>query len=94
MATPPAQKKQRNGGPRLSMQLTFSDTGSMAAFKERMKLLKTVLAPEGAPPLKPVELMTKLFDIADAHLASRTTPAPHSSSASPALAQHLLPSSG
>jgi hypothetical protein len=37
----------------------------MAAFKERMEALKSALAPAGAPPLKPVELMAKLFDIAD-----------------------------
>ena len=67
----------------------------MIAFKERMERMKTVFAPHGGPPLKPVELMARLFDIADTHLASQTTPASHSSSAAPApAAQHFLPSAG
>ena len=55
MANPTAKKTKKRGG-------SFSNTGLMVAFKERMELLKTVLATEGAPPLMLVELMTKLFD--------------------------------
>ena len=52
-------------------------------------------APEGAAPLKPVDLMNKLFQLADAHLASEATPLPTSSTASPAAAvQNFLPSAG
>jgi hypothetical protein len=65
MSEPPAAKKPRAGGPRLTLQLTFGNTDTMAAFKERMEALKSALAPVGASPLKPVELMAKLFDIAD-----------------------------
>ena len=32
-----------------------------------MDALKTALAPAQASPLKPVELMAKLFDLAEAH---------------------------
>ena len=87
---PPAAKRLKSGGPRLTLQLTFSSTGSMAAFKERMESLKIALVPVGSPPLEPVELMAKL---ADAHLASQTTSTPVSSSAAPAaVAEHFLPS--
>ena len=60
MAAPWA-KKPRGGGPRLTLQLTFSNTGSVAAFKEHNEWMKTAFAPEGEPPLKPVELMAKLL---------------------------------
>ena len=60
----PAAKKPRAGGPRFTLQLTFGNAATMAA---RMETLKAALAPAGATPLKPVELMAKLFDIADVH---------------------------
>ena len=65
MSAPPAAKKPRAGGPCLTLQLTFGNTGTMAAFKQRMEAPKSALTPAGAPPLEPVELMAKLFDIAD-----------------------------
>ncbi|CAI8032768.1 hypothetical protein GBAR_LOCUS18500, partial [Geodia barretti] len=45
---PPAAKKPRAGGPRFTIQLTFGNTDTMAAFKERMEALKSALAPAGA----------------------------------------------
>ena len=60
-----------------------------------MEWMKRAFAPEGAPPLKPVDLMAKLFDIADVHLASQTGPTHTSTSAAPATAaQHFLPFAG
>ena len=79
------------GGPRLTLQLKFSNAASMAAFKERMDVLKTMLAPAQASALKSVELMAKLFDIAEAHLASTPQPVPPStSSSSVEVSQQLL----
>ena len=95
MSAPPTAKKPRAGGPRLTLQLTFSNTAMMAAFKQRMEALKSAFVPAGAPPLKPVELMAKLFDIADIHLANQPPPPPISSSASPSVvSEHFLPSAG
>ena len=92
MSAQPAAKKPRADGRRLTLQLTFNNEGSMKAFKERMEALKTVFAPS---PLKPVELMAKLFDLAEAHLANTAQPLPPSTSSSPAEAsQHLLPYAG
>jgi hypothetical protein len=62
MSAPPAAKKPRAGGPRLTLQLTFGNTDTMALFKQRMEVLKSALAP---CPLKPVDLIAKLFEIAD-----------------------------
>ena len=91
----PAAKKPRAGGPRFTLQLTFGNAATMAAFKERMETLKAALAPTGVPPLKPVELMAKLFDIADVHLASQPPPPLISSSATPSVvSEHFLPSAG
>jgi hypothetical protein len=91
----PAAKKPRAGGPRFTLQLTFGSEGAMTAFKERMDALKAALAPAGASPLKPVELMAKLFDMADAHLTNQTPPPPIFSSAKPsAVSEHFLPSAG
>ena len=70
MSAPLAAKKPRAGSPRLTLQLTFNHEGSMPAFRERMDALKTAFAPAEPSPLKPVELMAKLFDLAEAHLAS------------------------
>ena len=69
MAAPHA-KKPRTGGPRMSLQLTFGGVVSMEAFKGRLERMKHAFVPEGAPPLKPVDLLNKLFE---AHLA---TPVP------------------
>ena len=68
----------------------------MAAFKEWMETLKSALAPAGAPSLKPVELMAKLFDIADVHLANQPTSSPVSLSATPSVvvSEHFFPSAG
>ena len=43
---------------------------SLAHFKGRLERMKHAFVPEGAPPLKPVDLLNKLFE---AHLA---TPVP------------------
>ena len=95
MTAPPAAKKPRAGGPRLTLQLTFSNEGTMAVFKERMEYLKSAFAPAGASPLKPVELMAKLFNIADAHVANQPPPPQISSSATPSVvSEHFLPSAG
>ena len=53
MSAQPAAKKPRAGGPRLTLQLTFNNEGSMKAFKERMEALKTVFAPAQASPCLP-----------------------------------------
>ena len=79
----------------MSLQLTFGGVASMEAFKDRLERMKRAFAPIGAPPLKPVDLMNKLFQLAEAHLANQATPLPTSSTSSPATAvQHFLPSAG
>ena len=95
MSAQQAAKKPRVGGPRLTLQLTFNNEGCMKEFKERMEALKTAFAPAQVSPLKPVELMAKLFDLAEAHLANTPQPLPPSTSSSPAeVSQHLLPYAG
>ena len=62
-------KRQRSGGPRMSLQLTFNSVGAMEAFKDRMERMKQAFTPEGAPALKRVDLLPKLLQIAEAHIA-------------------------
>ena len=87
MATPQA-KKARSGGPRMSLQLTFDGLESMEAFKTRLERMKRAFAPAGGQSLKPVDLFSKLFDLAEAHLAEQ---APISTTE---VSQHFLPSAG
>ena len=79
----------------MSLQLTFNSVGAMEAFKDRMERMKRAFVPEGAPALKPVDLLAKLLQIAEAHIASQSVPVYPSSSAAPATVnQHFLPCGG
>ena len=40
----------------------------MEAFKTPLEHLKNVFAPSGGQPLKPVDLLSKLFDLAESSL--------------------------
>ena len=72
----------------MSLQLTFSSLEAMDGFKARFERMKRPFAPAGGQPLKTVNLMNELFNIAESHL---TEQAPASASE---VTQHLLPSSG
>ena len=61
-------KNPRTGGSRISLQLTFGGLESMEAFKTPLEHLKHFFAPTGDQPLKPVDLLSKLFDLAESSL--------------------------
>ena len=72
----------------MSLQLTFSSLEAMDGFKAWLEHMKRAFAPAGRQTLKTIDLMNKLFNIAEFHL---TEQAPASTSE---VTQHLLPSSG
>ena len=80
----PHTKKPRYGGPRISLQLTFSNLEAMDGFKAWLECMKRAFAPAGGQPLKAIDLMNELFNIAESHLTEHTSE----------VTQHLLPSSG
>ena len=49
----------------MSLQLTFSSLEAMDGFKARLERMKRAFAPAGGQPLKTVDLMNELFNIAE-----------------------------
>ena len=72
----------------MSLQLTFGGLESMEAFKTRLERMKRAFAPAEGQPLKPVDLFSKLFDLAESYFAEQL---PVSTTE---VTQHFLPSSG
>ena len=68
----PAAKTRASGprNPRRTLQLTFATLAAKEAFNGKLERLQAAFAPEGSSPLQPVELLAKLFELADAHLAA------------------------
>ena len=57
----------RSRNPRRTLQLTFSSTEAKEAFNNKLEALKVAFVPNCST----AELLVKLFELADAHLASR-----------------------
>ena len=72
----------------MSLQLTFGGLEPLEAFKARIERMKHAFAPARGQPLKPVDLFSKLFDLAESYLSEQL---PVSITE---VTEHFLPSSG
>ena len=75
-------KKRKTSGERYSFDLSFADQEEKDAFLQRLKNVRKLLTPAGAPLLENQNLVYALLDLAEA--GSHPTPDPHSANAGPA----------